>query len=101
MLANAAMNRDPRRYEKPDEFRLGRPRNREHLAFGRGAHTCAGAPLARTEARISLERILTRIKDIRISEAKHGLPGARKYQYEPTYILRGLRRLYLEFTVVA
>jgi cytochrome P450 len=101
MLANAAMNRDPRRYEKPAEFCLGRPRNREHLAFGRGAHTCAGAPLARTEARISLERILTRMKDIRISEAKHGPAGARKYQYEPTYILRGLRRLYLEFTAVA
>lgn len=101
MLANAAMNRDPRRYEKPDEFRIGRPRNREHLGFGRGAHTCAGAPLARTEARISLERILARMKDIRISEAKHGHPGARRYQYEPTYILRGLSRLYLEFTAIA
>ena len=101
MLANAAMNRDPRRYENPNEFRLGRPRAREHLAFGRGTHACAGAPLARTEARISLERILERMKDIRISEAKHGPPGARQYRYEPTYILRGLTRLHLEFTAVA
>lgn len=101
MLANAAMNRDPRRYENPNEFRLGRPRAREHLAFGRATHACAGAPLARTEARISLERILERMKDIRISEAKHGPPGARQYRYEPTYILRGLTRLHLEFTAVS
>jgi cytochrome P450 family 150 subfamily A5 len=41
------------------------------------------------------------MKDIPISQAKHGPPGARKYQYEPTYILRGLSRLYLEFTAAA
>jgi cytochrome P450 len=98
MLVNLAMNRDPSRYEKPDEFHIGRPRNREHLAFGRGAHTCPGAPLARTEARISLERILERLADIRISDTKHGPRGARKFKYEPTYILRGLSRLHLEFT---
>jgi cytochrome P450 len=61
-------------------------------------HTCPGAPLARAEARISLERILDRMADIRISEDEHGAAGARRYQYAPTYILRGLTKLYLEFT---
>ena len=36
--------------------------------------------------------------DITISEAEHGPPDARHYEYAPTYILRGLQRLYLEFT---
>jgi hypothetical protein len=36
--------------------------------------------------------------DIRISEAEHGPAGARRFQYAPTYILRGLTRLHLEFT---
>ena len=35
--------------------------------------------------------------DITISESEHGPAGARRYQYAPTYILRGLSRLHLEF----
>ena len=60
-----------------------------------------GAPLARAEARVSIERLLDRMADIRISESKHGPAGARQYEYAPTYILRGLQKLYLEFTPVA
>jgi hypothetical protein len=52
--------------------------------------------LARAEARVSIERLLDRTDDIRISEAVHGPAGARRYDYLPTYILRGLRRLQLE-----
>jgi cytochrome P450 len=100
MLVNAAMNRDPSHYENPSDIKFGRPRIREHLAFGRGAHTCPGAPLARTETRISLERLLARLSNIRISDRKHGPAGARKFDYEPTYILRGLNRLHLEFTAI-
>jgi hypothetical protein len=47
---------------------------------------------------VSLERLLDRMADIRISEAEHGPPDARRYQYVPTFILRGLTRLNLEFT---
>jgi len=99
MLVNAAANRDPRRFEAPATFDPGRENARHHLAFGRGIHTCPGAPLARSEARISLERILDRTQDIRISEEHHGPAGARRFHYVPTFILRGLTRLYLEFTV--
>ena len=38
--------------------------------------------------------------DITISEAEHGPAGARRYEYAPTYILRGLSRSHLEFTPV-
>jgi len=98
MLLNAAANRDPRRFEDPAAFDIDRENARHHVAFGRGIHTCPGAPLARAEARVSLERILDRTSDIRISEEHHGPAGARRYHYVPTFILRGLTRLYLEFT---
>jgi cytochrome P450 len=97
MLLNGAANRDPRRFEAPHEFRLDRPNAKEHLAFGRGIHVCPGAPLARVEARVSLERILDWMRDIRPCEAQHGPAGARRFEYEPTYILRGLHALHLEF----
>jgi cytochrome P450 len=93
-----AVNRDPRRFEDPHEFRLDRPNAREHLAFGRGIHACPGGPLARVEARVALERLFDRTSDIRISEERHGPAGARRYEYEPTYILRGVRALHLEVT---
>lgn len=100
MILNGAANRDPRRFESPAEFRIGRPNGKEHIAFGRGNHACPGGPLARAEARISLERILDRMRDIRLSQAHHGLPGARRFDYAPTFILRGLQTLHLEFTPV-
>jgi cytochrome P450 len=100
MVLNGAAGRDPRHFEDPAEFRVDRANAREHLAFGRGPHTCPGGPLARAEARISIERILARMHDIRISESAHGPVGERRYEYAPTYILRGLQRLQLEFTPV-
>jgi cytochrome P450 len=98
MLVNAAANRDPGHFDDPATFQIDRANARTHLSFGRGIHTCPGAPLARTEARVSLERLLDRTTDIRISEAEHGPAGARRYRYVPTFILRGLTRLHLEFT---
>ncbi|MBF6170174.1 cytochrome P450 [Nocardia blacklockiae] len=98
MVCPGAANRDPRRFEQPHEFRLDRKNFREHMAFGRGAHTCPGSPLARAEGRVSIERILDRMLDIRIDEQRHGPAGARRYDYEPTYILRGLSDLHITFT---
>ena len=101
MNATAAANRDPRHFDHPTEFRLGRPRAREHLAFGRGIHTCPGAGLARTEARISLERMLARLGDIRIDAERHGPADARRCAYLPTYIFRTLKQLHLRFEPAA
>jgi cytochrome P450 len=98
MLLNGAANRDPRRFECPYEFRVDRHNSRAHMAFGRGNHTCPGGPLARAEGRVSLERILNRTRNIRLSEEHHGPPGERRFNYEPTWVLRGLTDLHLEFT---
>lgn len=100
MLLNGAANRDPRRFECPAEVRLDRPNLREHIAFGRGVHSCPGGPLARAEARVSLERILDRTRDIRLSAEHHGPPGNRRFRYEPTWVLRGLHDLHIEFSPV-
>jgi cytochrome P450 len=99
MVLNGAANRDARMFEQPDRLIPERENAREHLAFGHGIHFCPGAPLARAEARITLERMLDRMSDIRISDGEHGPAGARRYRYFPTYILRGLRELHIEFTV--
>ncbi|GAA0946144.1 cytochrome P450 [Actinocorallia libanotica] len=99
MLMNGAANRDPAHFEDPAVFDLERKNARHHIAFGRGVHTCPGAPLARAEAKICLERLLARTTDIRVSEKVHGPAGDRSYQYLPTFILRGLMNLHLEFTL--
>ena len=100
MVMNGAANRDPRQFERARRLRRRlAPNARRHIAFGRGIHSCPGAPLARAEARVCLERLLDRTTDIRISEEQHGPADARRYTYVPTYILRGLTELHLEFTV--
>ncbi|WP_420497609.1 cytochrome P450 [Parafrankia soli] len=99
MVVNGAANRDPRRFENPGTFDVTRPNARHHVAFGRGIHTCPGGPLARAEGRIVVERLLARTTDIRISESFHGPADNREYRYMPTFILRGLTRLRLEFTL--
>jgi cytochrome P450 len=96
VLFLGAANRDPRRFDDPSSFDMDRPNLREHVAFGRGVHSCPGGPLARAEAAVSIRRILDRTSEVRISEDGHGPVGARRYEYEPTYILRGLHELHLE-----
>jgi cytochrome P450 len=98
MISAAAANRDPDKFECPHEFRLDRKNVREQIAFARGVHSCPGAPLARVEGRVSLERLLARMADIAVDEQVHGTAGDRRYTYEPTYILRGLTDLHLRFT---
>ncbi|OMC01866.1 cytochrome P450 [Mycolicibacterium fortuitum] len=100
MVCPGAVNRDPVRFEDPHTFSLDRKNVREHIAFGRGVHSCPGGPLARVEGRVSLERILDRMADIAIDEEFHGPADDRRYTYEPTFILRGLTELNITFTPV-
>ena len=97
MVSPGAANRDPSRFDDPHEFQLNRKNVREHIAFSRGIHSCPGAPLARVEGRVSIERLLDRLGDITVSEEKHGPLDARRYVYEPTFILRGLTEINIEF----
>jgi len=98
VTAFAAANRDSRRWDAPDEFRLDRQKINEHLAFSRGAHVCAGAPLARLESRIAFETFLELTSHIDLDEGKHGPPGARTLEYEPSFILRGFAELFLKLS---
>jgi hypothetical protein len=47
---------------------------------------------------VTINRVLDRTADIRISEEEHGPAGARRYEYLPTYFLRGLTSLTIDFT---
>ena len=98
MLVPGACNRDPRVFERPNEFVVDRANARQHIAFGHGNHTCAGAPLARAEGRVTINRFLDRTSDIAISEEHHGPKGARRYEYLPTFFLRGLQQLHLDLS---
>jgi cytochrome P450 len=96
MLLPGAANRDPVMFPDPDRFDVDRPNARYHVAFGHGIHHCAGAHLARAEGRVTINRLLDRTAAITVSETEHGPPGARRYEYLPTYFLRGLNNLHLE-----
>jgi cytochrome P450 len=97
MMSLAAANRDPRQFASPDDFNFERGLSRNHIAFGQGPHTCPGATLARIEARIGLETLFDRSRQFRIDAERHGPAGARRYSYLPSYILRGLDALHVQF----
>jgi cytochrome P450 len=83
MLLLAAAQRDPAEYDRPDTFDPDRGTLR-HLGFGRGAHYCLGAPLARLEASVALSAVTARFPDARVDSEP---------QYKTNVTLRGLSAL--------
>lgn len=67
-LCIGAANRDPAQFADPERFDIGRTPNR-HLAFGTGAHQCAGMALARLEGTIAISRFLARFPDYALAGA--------------------------------
>jgi cytochrome P450 len=63
-----AGNRDPAKFEDPDEVIIDRAEN-PHIAFGVGIHRCAGSNLARMEMRVALQEFLSRIPNFRLDDA--------------------------------
>lgn len=78
-LLLGAANRDPAAFAEPDALDVGRDPN-HHVGFGAGIHFCLGAPLARLELRIALDRLLTRFPALALA----GEPVRR-----PTFQFRG------------
>ncbi|MCI0814690.1 MAG: cytochrome P450 [Chloroflexi bacterium] len=62
-----AANRDPAKFDKPDEVILDREVN-PHIAFGVGIHRCAGSNLARMEMKVAIEEWLKRIPEFRLED---------------------------------
>ena len=68
-------NRDADVFDDPDAFHVDRSPNL-HLAFGTGPHFCLGANLARTEIRILLQELFTRLPDIHVPDGVEAERGA-------------------------
>lgn len=86
----ASANRDAAQFPDPHRFDVRRENARSHLAFGRGEHFCIGAALARKEAVVAFETLLPRLRGLRLRKD-------RELVYEPSFILRRLRTLDLEW----
>ena len=68
LLLTGAATRDPRAFDRPDEFNLDRPPS-VAIGFGHGVHACLGAALARMESRIAIEELAKRWRRLEVDEA--------------------------------
>ena len=75
LLLWGAANRDPGQFDAPHEFRLDRPGGKGHITFGKGAHFCVGAALARLEAQIVLRTVLDRTSRVDAVDIGPWLPS--------------------------
>ncbi|ONI87325.1 cytochrome [Saccharothrix sp. ALI-22-I] len=65
-ISVAAANRDPARFERPDEFDIHRPAG-GHIGFGHGVHQCLGQQLARIEMRVGFTALFREFPDLRLA----------------------------------
>ena len=92
MAMYGCANRDEAKYPDADQFNVERDNARTQLAFGQGPHFCVGAALARSEARIAFELLLSRLNNIALA------PVEEPTHRELSMTLRGLSNLHLTFT---
>lgn len=84
VLLWGAANRDPSHFDGANEFRLDRPGGKGHITFGKGAHFCVGAALARLEARVVIGELLKRTSHIEAADVG---------RWPPSLLVRRLERL--------
>jgi cytochrome P450 len=94
MVRFDSANRDPAKFQDGEGFDVCRQNAGSHVAFGHGIHFCVGAMLARKEMQVAYERLLLRLKNIRLA------PGKNDLKHFPNVLLRGLKHLYIEFDKV-
>ncbi|MYL50462.1 cytochrome P450 [Halobacillus litoralis] len=82
----SSANRDEEKFEHASQFDVTRERN-AHVAFGFGIHFCLGAPLARLEGKIALEKLLTTFPDIDLNR------DVTQPEWRSVFLLRGLDSL--------
>jgi cytochrome P450 len=75
VLLWGAANRDPSHFEDPDTFLVDRPHGKGHISFGKGAHFCVGAALARLEARIVIGQLLEHTARFEATDTGRWLPS--------------------------
>jgi cytochrome P450 len=75
LLMWGAANRDPEHFDAPSEFRLDRSSPKDHVTFGKGAHFCVGAALARLEARIVFGMLLEHTRWVDAVDVGEWLPS--------------------------
>ncbi len=85
LVCLGAANRDPDRFPAPDVLDIGRS-DGPNLGFGHGIHYCLGAPLARLEARVAFEELLSRHPGLRLAVNRDALAWA----HGDGLVLRGL-----------
>jgi cytochrome P450 len=84
-------NADEHTFAAPRDFQLGRENINRHVAFGRGIHSCVGAPFARLVSEIAIGSLAVRLPRLRLAAD----PGV---VFEPSANMRKARQLYVEWT---
>jgi cytochrome P450 len=80
----AGANRDPRVFDDPDVFDVGRRSARRHIAFAHGPHVCIGIHLARLESTVALRRLLERLPHLRLDPDRPAAPRGLVFRKPPT-----------------
>jgi cytochrome P450 len=94
MLVLGAGNHDPARFPDPEKIDIRRKNALEHLAFGKTWHFCLGAPLARFEYALVLQRLLETMPDMTFADET-------PLNYTPLVLFRGPEKLFVRPNVKA
>jgi cytochrome P450 len=94
VIVFSSANRDTAVFDDPDEFDPDRANLRLSLAFGKGIHFCLGANLSRLEGQVALQELSKRIESFT-------LPASNEFHYFPSFMLRGLTSLDIDFFAAA
>jgi len=88
LVLYGSANRDPRHFGEPDRFDVTRSVT-NHVAFGAGIHLCLGAPVARLESRLLLERLLDRVERLELAgePVRRQNPLLRGFEHLPVRVV--------------